>query len=104
MPNRQPTLPALQSVSQPDVIDDHLRFLEVMRRIKHGHHHQRMVGHDMAVAGIFVVAVVVLDLLAGIAPVRIGLVPRADIGNQLRDQAVARDLRETGVEQVIDIR
>ena len=72
MPSRQPTLPALQSVSQPDVLTIICAFWKSSRRIEHRHDHQRVVRHDVAVARIFVVAVLLLDPLARVAPVRAG--------------------------------
>ena len=69
IPIRQPTLPELQSVSQPCGVHDRHRLVEIAARIDQGEQDQGVIGHDMAIARIFVVAVVILDLLPRFAPV-----------------------------------
>ncbi len=84
-------------------VDDRLRPREVVGRVEHGHDHQRVVRHDVAVARIPVVAVAVLDQLPGRRPVRVGPVPAANVADQPGDQAIGRDLREPDREQVVDV-
>ena len=62
-----------------------------------------MIGHDMTIAGKLVVAVLVFDLLPRVSPVWKFGTPKAHIGDQPRDERIARNDRQPDVEQMVDV-
>jgi hypothetical protein len=62
-----------------------------------------VIRHDMTVARKLVVAVLIFDPLPRVAPVRKFGMPGAHIGNQPRDERIARYYRQADIEQMGDV-
>ena len=90
MPNRQPTLPALQSVSQPAVLTIASRSWKSVVAVERRQDDQGVVGNHVAVAREPVVAIrsaISVRVLSPIVAVVAG-VPFADVIDHAPDQAV----------------
>ena len=87
----------------PCGVHDRHRLVEIAARIDQGEQDQGVVGHDVAIARIFVVAVVVLDLLPRVAPVGQFGAPCPHVPDERGDQRVRRDHRQADLEQMIDV-
>ena len=75
-------------------VDDDLRAMEVVGCIEHSHDHQRMVWHDMTIARVFVIAIVIFDLLPCRPPNRGSLLcqPRTSATNLAMRLSVGMNL------------
>src|SRR5271157_3301564 len=62
-----------------------------------------MIGNDVAIAGVLVVAVMGLDLPPRVAPIGKLASPTPNVRDELSDRAVDGDLPEANVDQVIDV-
>ena len=83
--------------------NDRLRPREVVRGVEERHDHERVIGNDMAMARILVVPIARFDGFPRFAPIRITFSPVPNIGDQLRDGTVWRDLREADFDQAFDV-
>ena len=83
--------------------DDRLSQRKIVGGIENRHDHQGVIGYDVAIARIFVVAVMRLDLASCVAPVRISAPPLPNVGDQPRNRTRAIDLGEADVDQMLDV-
>ena len=62
--------------------NDRLRSCEVVGGVEQRHDHERMIGNDVAVAGMLVVSVARFDRFPRLAPVRIAFSPLPNVGDR----------------------
>ena len=106
MPSRQPTLPDCSRYPSRRVLAIISAFWKSFAAVEQRQDDQRVVGHDVAVAAVLVVAVLLGDQLAGrraSRPSSLG-VPLADVVDQRGGSAQSRrDEAEADVEQLVEV-